>query len=167
MILLGATLLYAVIAEILVDTVDAVLVNFSIDPKFLGLTVFALVPNTTEFLNAISFAVGGNVALSMEIGSAYALQVVLIQIPSLVLFSVYRGFDDVNLIFSLVFPRWDIIATLISIYLFTYIYAEGKSNYFKGVILILIYVVVMIGFWFNGMIESLDDGYTGGPPSIL
>ncbi|KAJ9111746.1 hypothetical protein QFC19_001108 [Naganishia cerealis] len=69
-ILLGATLLYAVIAEILVDTVDAVLVNFSIDPKFLGLTVFALVPNTTEFLNAISFAVGGNVALSMEIGSA-------------------------------------------------------------------------------------------------
>ncbi|XYA02897.1 hypothetical protein QA089_005484 [Meyerozyma guilliermondii] len=70
-ILLGATLLYAVIAEILVDTVDAVLVNFSIDPKFLGLTVFALVPNTTEFLNAISFAVGGNVALSMEIGRSY------------------------------------------------------------------------------------------------
>lgn len=166
-ILLGATLLYAIIAEILVDTVDAVLVNFSIDSKFLGLTVFALVPNTTEFLNAISFAVGGNVALSMEIGSAYALQVVLIQIPSLVLFSVYRGFDDVNLIFSLVFPRWDIIATLISIYLFTYIYAEGKSNYFKGVILILIYVVVMIGFWFNGVIESLDDGYTGGPRSIF
>lgn len=165
-ILLGATLLYAVIAEILVDTVDAVLADFPIDSKFLGLTVFALVPNTTEFLNAISFAIGGNVALSMEIGSAYALQVVLIQIPSLVVFSVYRGFDDVNQIFSLVFPRWDIIATLISIYLFTYIYAEGKSNYFKGVILMLIYVVVMIGFWFNGKIEALDDGYTGGPQSL-
>lgn len=49
-ILLGATVLYAVIAEILVDTVDVVLENFAIDQKFLGITLFALVPNTTEFL---------------------------------------------------------------------------------------------------------------------
>lgn len=49
-ILLGATVLYAIIAEILVDTVDVVLENFSIDQKFLGITLFALVPNTTEFL---------------------------------------------------------------------------------------------------------------------
>lgn len=156
-ILLGATLMYAIIAEILVDNVDFVLADFPIDPKFLGLTVFALVPNTTEFLNAILFATSGNVALSMEIGSAYALQVVLIQIPSLVLFTIYKGFSEVENMFALVFPRWDIIATLISIYLFTYIYAEGKSNYFKGVILILIYVVVLIGFWFNDRIEALDD----------
>lgn len=49
-ILLGATVLYAIIAEILVDTVDVVLESFSIDQKFLGITLFALVPNTTEFL---------------------------------------------------------------------------------------------------------------------
>ncbi|KAI5961831.1 uncharacterized protein KGF55_003802 [Candida pseudojiufengensis] len=159
-ILLGATVLYAIIAEILVDNVDAILADFPIDPKFLGLTIFALVPNTTEFLNAISFAISGNVALSMEIGSAYALQVVLIQIPSLVVYSMIKNFINVEQIFSLVFPRWDIIATLISIYLFTYIYAEGKSNYFKGVILILIYFVVLIGFWFNNIIENLDDGYS-------
>lgn len=133
------------------------LVNFPINPKFLGLTVFALVPNTTEFLNAISFAVGGNVALSMEIGSAYALQVVLIQIPCLVIYTIYKNFDDVNKLFPLVFPMWDIIATLMSIFLFTYIYAEGKSNYFKGVILILIYIVIMIGFWFNDKIEALES----------
>jgi Ca2+:H+ antiporter len=49
-ILMGATVLYAVIAEILVDTVDVVLESFEIDEKFLGITLFALVPNTTEFL---------------------------------------------------------------------------------------------------------------------
>ncbi len=49
-ILLGATVLYAVIAEILVNTVDVVLENVEIDEKFLGITLFALVPNTTEFL---------------------------------------------------------------------------------------------------------------------
>lgn len=49
-ILMGATVLYAIIAEILVDTVDVVLNGFAIDEKFLGITLFALVPNTTEFL---------------------------------------------------------------------------------------------------------------------
>ena len=49
-ILLGATLLYAIIAEILVNTVDVVLKSVDIDEKFLGFTLFALVPNTTEFL---------------------------------------------------------------------------------------------------------------------
>jgi Ca2+:H+ antiporter len=49
-ILMGATVLYAIVAEILVDTVDVVLQNFAIDEKFLGITLFALVPNTTEFL---------------------------------------------------------------------------------------------------------------------
>ena len=33
----------------------------------------------------------GNIALSMEIGSAYALQVCLLQIPALVLFSAIIG----------------------------------------------------------------------------
>lgn len=49
-ILMGATILYALIAEILVDTVDVVLDGVQIDEKFLGITLFALVPNTTEFL---------------------------------------------------------------------------------------------------------------------
>lgn len=37
----------------------------------------------------------GNIALSMEIGSAYALQVCLLQIPALVLYSaVHARFID-------------------------------------------------------------------------
>lgn len=49
-ILLVATFAYAIIAEILVSKVDVVLKNVDIDEKFLGATLFALVPNTTEFL---------------------------------------------------------------------------------------------------------------------
>lgn len=43
--------------------VDVVLEGFGIEEKFLGVTLFALVPNTTEFMNAISFAMNGNIAL--------------------------------------------------------------------------------------------------------
>ena len=49
--------------EILVDVVDVVMEGSGIDEKFLGVTLFALVPNTTEFMNAISFAMNGNIAL--------------------------------------------------------------------------------------------------------
>lgn len=49
--------------EVLVDVVDVVLDGSGIDEKFLGLTLFALVPNTTEFMNAMSFALNGNIAL--------------------------------------------------------------------------------------------------------
>lgn len=62
-VLFGCTLLYAIIAEILVETVDLVMEGINIDEKFLGLTLFALVPNITEFMNAISFALHGNIVL--------------------------------------------------------------------------------------------------------
>ncbi|KAI2617445.1 Sodium/calcium exchanger protein-domain-containing protein [Hypoxylon sp. NC1633] len=159
-ILMGATVLYAIVAEILVDTVDVVLDNYAIDPKFLGITLFALVPNTTEFLNAISFAMNGNIALSMEIGSAYALQVCLLQIPALVLFSAVYPLqpdgvtDPTHWTFSLLFPQWDMVTVILCVFLLSYMYGEGKSNYFKGSILILTYLVVVIGFYFSGFTDA-------------
>ncbi|KEQ97583.1 hypothetical protein AUEXF2481DRAFT_63600 [Aureobasidium subglaciale EXF-2481] len=163
-ILLTATIAYAVIAEILVDTVDSVLEHIDIDEKFLGITLFALVPNTTEFLNAISFAMNGNIALSMEIGSAYALQVMLLQVPALVL---YSGFwqqwmepDQVaSHTFNLIFPQWDMCTIILGVFLMGWVVGEGKSNYFKGSILILAYVTILIGFWFSSW--SSDDGVMG------
>lgn len=62
-VLLTCTALYAAIAEILVDDVGVILEGSGIDEKFLGVTLFALVPNTTEFMNAMSFAMNGNIAL--------------------------------------------------------------------------------------------------------
>lgn len=51
------------IVELLIKVVDVVLEGSGIDEKFLGVTLFALVPNTTEFMNAMSFAMNGNIAL--------------------------------------------------------------------------------------------------------
>ncbi|QIW95397.1 hypothetical protein AMS68_000915 [Peltaster fructicola] len=154
-ILLTATVAYAVIAEILVDTVDAVLENVSVDQKFLGITLFALVPNTTEFLNAISFAMNGNIALSMEIGNSYALQVMLLQIPALILYSAITGsWSDGDAVlthtFSMIFPQWDMVTVILGVFLMGYVVGEGKSNYFKGSSLILTYLVFVVGFWFSG-----------------
>ncbi|KAF3481024.1 calcium/proton exchanger [Arthroderma uncinatum] len=167
-ILLVATLLYAVIAEILVKTVDVVLESYDIDEKFLGITLFSLVPNTTEFLNAISFAMNGNIALSMEIGSAYALQVCLLQIPALVLFSaihtsVFNPSDLLGHSFNLIFPQWDMVTVILCVFLLSYVYGEGKSNYFKGSILLLTYIFVIMGFYLSSLSTmGIDFGQHDG-----
>jgi Ca2+:H+ antiporter len=105
----------------------------------------------------------GNIALSMEIGSAYALQVCLLQIPALVLFSAINGqwFDGVDLAdrtFSLIFPQWDMVTVILCVFLLSYMYGEGKSNYFKGSILLLSYLVVVVGFYFSGMTDLKSMG---------
>ncbi|KAL1955376.1 hypothetical protein VTO42DRAFT_8596 [Malbranchea cinnamomea] len=160
-ILLVATVAYAIIAEILVNTVDVVLESVDIDEKFLGITLFALVPNTTEFLNAISFAMNGNIALSMEIGSAYALQVCLLQIPALVLFSaIHSRFlapsELLHHSFTLIFPQFDMVTVILCVFLLSYVYGEGKSNYFKGSILVLTYLFVVAGFFLAKFGNDVD-----------
>jgi Ca2+:H+ antiporter len=100
----------------------------------------------------------GNIALSMEIGSAYALQVCLLQIPALVLFSAVNsqwvdGPDAIERTFSLIFPQWDMVTVILCVFLLSYMYGEGKSNYFKGSILLLSYLVVIVGFWFSSMTD--------------
>lgn len=156
-ILLAATLLYAIIAEILVDSVDFVLQHVHISQRLLGITVFALVPNTAEFLNAISFAILGNVALSLEIGSAYALQVCLLQVPAVVIASLgYTKYATGNIseyVFTMLFSTWDVWTSITCILLYTNVHAEGKSNYFKGSVLLLAYAVLVTGYYFDDIIE--------------
>ncbi|GAA93831.1 uncharacterized protein L969DRAFT_84723 [Mixia osmundae IAM 14324] len=151
-VLLACTILYALIAEVLVGVVDVVLEGSGIPEKLLGVTLFALVPNTTEFMNAISFAINGNIALSMEIGSAYAIQVCLLQIPAMVAFTALYSSRRSTMIghaFTLVFPRWDVIAIMFSVFLLTYVYIEARSNYYRGSVLVLSYLVLMGGFAFG------------------
>jgi Ca2+:H+ antiporter len=105
----------------------------------------------------------GNIALSMEIGSAYALQVCLLQIPALVLFSALNGAyveggNAVEKTFSLIFPQWDMVTVILCVFLLSYMYGEGKSNYFKGSILLLSYLVVIVGFYFSSMTDMSGMG---------
>jgi hypothetical protein len=44
----------------------------------------------------------------------------------------------------LIFPRWDVIVIILSVFLMTYTYIEAKSNYHRGSILILRLVLVAL-----------------------
>jgi Ca2+:H+ antiporter len=42
------------------------------------------------------------------------------------------------------------VTVIFSVILLSYVYGEGKSNYFKGSVLILAYLVVAVGFYLSG-----------------
>lgn len=115
--------------------------------------------------NAISFAMNGNIALSMEIGSAYTLQVCLLQIPALVFYSAVNGplldgsvTNLADFTFSLIFPQFDMVTVIFGIFLLNYVHGEGKSNYFKGSILLLTYLTFMVGFWLSSNLVTQNMG---------
>jgi Ca2+:H+ antiporter len=63
------------------------------------------------------------------------------------------------------------VTVILCIFLLSYVYGEGKSNYFKGSILILAYCVVIAGFWFasfdlDGSARGVDKSETLAVGSI-
>lgn len=95
----------------------------------------------------------------MEIGSAYAVQVSLLQIPALVAYSAWLNqgvAGNISQKFRLLFPKLDTIAVILSIFLLGYIYTEGKSNYFKGSILVMTYLVWLAAFYFEPPQSSIS-----------
>jgi Ca2+/H+ antiporter len=58
--------------------------------------------------------------------------------------------------FTLVFPKWEFYTIIFAVFLrttlinvVTYVYLEGKSNYFKGALLLLSYFVLIAAFFFE------------------
>lgn len=43
------------------------------------------------------------------------------------------------------------VVVILCVFLLSYMYSEGKSNYFKGCILMLSYLTVMLGFYYSEM----------------
>ena len=50
------------------------------------------------------------------------------------------------------------ISVILCVFLLSYVYGEGKSNYFKGSILVLTYLVVLIGFYMSGYVNMDNMG---------
>lgn len=64
------------------------------------------------------------------------------------------------------------ITVILCVFLLSYVYGEGKSNYFKGSILVLTYLVVVVGFYMSGFsnmdsmgVDRFDTLAPGGPRS--
>jgi Ca2+:H+ antiporter len=49
------------------------------------------------------------------------------------------------------------VTVILCVFLLSYVYGEGKSNYFKGSILLLTYLVIVVGFYLSGWATDIES----------
>ncbi|XP_069765423.1 cation/H+ exchanger protein 1 isoform X2 [Narcine bancroftii] len=142
-LLIVATVCMSACAELVSEHINPLLSSSAISPYFLGVTVLAMVPELPEIVNGIQFALQNNISLSLEVGSSIAVQVCMLQIPVLVLFSVLYPVG-----FNLLFSDLHLWASIFSVILMNYIFMDGKCDYFQGTALVVVYLIIMAMYYF-------------------
>ncbi|GAM23512.1 hypothetical protein SAMD00019534_066870 [Acytostelium subglobosum LB1] len=148
-ILCVCTTMFALISEKLVDTIDPVVTTFHLTPEFLGITILGIVPTAAEYLNAVQFALHNNMPLALEIGACGSVQITLFQIPVLVFISAIMSQFTGHGSFNLIFPIIDFYAVFLGAVIMNLVFANGKTNYFIGSTLCIVYLIIVFVFFFT------------------
>ena len=132
-----------VISEILVRSVEVVTAEFGFGELFVGAIIIGIVGNAAEHSSAILLARKAKMDLSIGIAAGSGTQIALFVVPILVIAGIL-----LNRPFTLVFTGFEIISVLLAAIIMNLIAHDGKSNWFEGVMLIAVYIIIAIGFFF-------------------
>jgi Ca2+:H+ antiporter len=135
--LAGVTVLVALVSEIFVESVQIAAETFGMTPAFVGFIVVALVGGAAEMASAFSGARKNRLDLSVGIALGSASQIALFVAPVLVLLSYVIGPAPIDLQF------WPgaVVMILIATIAATLVTNSGKSAWFVGVMLLVVYII--------------------------
>ena len=135
--LAGVTVLVALVSEIFVESVQEAAAAFAMTPAFVGFVVVALVGGAAEMASAFSAARKNRLDLSVGIALGSATQIALFIAPVLVLLSYLIGPAPMDLQF------WPgaVVMMLIAGVTASLVTSGGRSAWFLGVLLLLVYLV--------------------------
>lgn len=136
--LAGVTVLVALVSEIFVESVQEAAVTFGMTPAFVGFIVVALVGGAAEMAAAFSGARKNRLDLSVGIGLGSAAQIALFVAPVLVLLSYVLGPTPMDLQFWPGAVIMMLIATMTAIIVTN----SGKSAWFVGVLMLVVYTIL-------------------------
>jgi Ca2+:H+ antiporter len=149
LVVLGiATVITALVAEILVGSIDTFASDAGVSEFFLAAVVIAIVGNAAEHGGAVVVAARGKIALATEIALASSAQVAVFLIPAVALLALIIE------PLALAFREVELAALGISVVVAAALLADGRSSRAKGVILIVLYVAIAITFFLAGDRES-------------
>ncbi|XP_062608967.1 uncharacterized protein LOC134270739 isoform X2 [Saccostrea cucullata] len=149
-ILLCSATLIAFCAELVSDNIKAFFKSSGISEYFVGILVIAMVTELPEIINGVQFSFENNVNLGIEIGTNTAIQVCMIQVPILVLIDLIYPFNLV-----MVFNDVHLYAVIFSVVVINYTFQDGKSDYFQGSALVIIYIVILCMYYFMPIPEQV------------
>ncbi len=138
--LAGVTVLVALISEVFIESVQEAATSFGMSPAFVGFVVVALVGGAAEMASAFSAARKDRLDLSVGIALGSASQIALFVAPVLVLVSFVIGPAPMDLQF------WPgaVIMILIATLSTSLVTNGGRSTWFVGVLLLMVYMVFAV-----------------------
>jgi Ca2+:H+ antiporter len=132
-----------VVSEILVGSVEATTEEFGFGELFVGAIIVGIVGNAAEHSSAIMLARKGKIDLSIGIAAGSGTQIALFVVPILVIAGIIM-----NKPFTLVFTLYELATIFLAAIILNLISNDGKSNWFEGVMLTVVYIIIAIGFFF-------------------
>jgi Ca2+:H+ antiporter len=130
------------VSEILVGSISEASESIGISEFFVGVIVVAVVGNAAEHWVAVLVARKDKMDLAVNIAIGSAAQVALFVAPILVLLSFVLGPSPM----ALAFNGFELGALLIAVLIAAYATQEGESNWFEGMQLLAVYVVLALTF---------------------
>jgi Ca2+:H+ antiporter len=144
LVLAAATVVTALIAEILVGSIDEFAHKVGLSEFFVAAVIVAIVGNAAEHGGAVVVAYRGNIKLAAEIALASSAQVAVFLIPAVALLSWF--IDPLALSFRPV----ELVVLGGSVVVTTLLLFQGHSTRARGVALILAYAVAAAAFFVAG-----------------
>jgi Ca2+:H+ antiporter len=139
-----ATVVTALIAEILVGSLDEFADRAGLSDFFVAAVIVAIVGNAAEHGGAVVVAARGKIKLAAEIALASSAQVAVFLIPAVALLASL--IDPLSLSFRPV----ELVAMAASTVLAFGLLAQGQSSRARGIALIVAYVAVAVAFLIAG-----------------
>jgi Ca2+:H+ antiporter len=134
----------AVMSEVLVGAAEETGEVLGMSSVFIGVIFLSVVGGAAESISAVAMAAKNKMDLSIGIALGSSIQIALFIAPLLVILSTFVGPGQLNL----AFPKAMIITLFLSVILGAMLAADGRSNWYKGVQLIIVYVVIGIMLYF-------------------
>ena len=142
LMLAAAGVAVGVMSEILVGSISEASESIGLSQFFIGAIVVAIVGNAAEHWVAVLFARKDKMDLSVNISIGSSAQIALFVVPVLVLASFVLGPSPM----ALVFNGFSLAAVLIAVLIASQVTREGESNWFEGLQLLAVYVVLALTF---------------------
>ena len=142
-VLVVASVGAAVMSEILVGAVEGASASLGMSKSFVGLVVLAIVGGAAELGAAITMGRRNRMDLAMGIAVGSSIQIVLFVAPVLVLLSFFVA----PVPFTLVFTRGQLTILFMTVLIGAIVANDGKSNWYKGVQLLTVYLIFAILFF--------------------
>ncbi|KAN0103667.1 Sodium/calcium exchanger domain containing protein [Russula decolorans] len=137
------TVLVAITAVFLVDSIDGLTSSGHISKGFVSLILLPNVANAADHAIIILGSLKRDLNTSLGAAMGSSIQMALFVIPFVVILGWILGKP-----LTLLFDPLESIVLFLSVLTVNYVVQDGKSNWLEGMILICLYAIIIVTFWY-------------------